>query len=125
MKEIRLFAGTSERNKVELFARLSPEAIIVLLQGGEKPHIGAVVLTIPHSCSADGKMFSCNSWTVPVLTHKDDEIAKPCAEKIAGITGKATVVIAGIHVQDARPEEISLFINNCNLLVQKLLSEYF
>lgn len=125
MKEIRLFAGNNERNKVEMFARLNQDSIVVLLQGGEKPHIGAVVLTIPYSCSADRTRVSCNSWILPVLSHRDDEIARSCAEKIALMTGKTTAVIAGIHVDNASPAEVSRFVKHCKLLVNKFLYKYY
>lgn len=122
MNEIRLHAG-ADRTRVELFARLVNDSIVVILQGGEVPHVGAVVLTIPRPSLEDENQISHNSWIMPVLGHKDDEIARVCAEKITRSTGKTTVVIAGIHIHDARSEEIYHVIELCDQLVQQLLDK--
>lgn len=120
-KEIRLQAGSDERSKVELIAWLTCNGIVVLLQGGEEPHVGAVVLTVPRPSLTGEEKTSCNSWVAPVSGHKDDEIAKPAAEMIASATGKVTVVVAGIHIHAAKTEEIARFLTNCNRLVQKFI----
>ena len=92
-----------------------------MLQGGEEPHVGAVVLTVPRPSLTGEEKTSCNSWVAPVSGHKDDEIAKPAAEMIASATGKVTVVAAGIHIHAAKTEEISQIITNCKQLVQKFI----
>ena len=119
--EIRLSAGSDERSRIELLAWLTGDGIVVFLRGGERPHVGAVVMAVPRPSLSDEGQESCNSWVLPVLGHKDDEVAKPAAETIAIATGKVTVVVAGIHIHAAKTEEISQIITNCKQLVQKFI----
>ena len=119
--EIRLCIDSHKKSKVELVAHLTGNGIVVLLLGGEKPHVGAAVITAPRPSLSGESKTSCNSWIVPILGHKDDEVAKPAAEAIATATGQVTVVVAGLHVRDAEIQDISQIIVNCDQLVQEFI----
>ena len=105
---------------VSLTATLTGDGIIIQLFGGEKPHVGAVVIGLPRPSLADPAQISCNSVVVPLLGHKDDEVAKPVAERIARLTGEPTVVIAGLHIEHAMASEINLLKKNTFTALDKL-----
>ncbi|NLJ79832.1 MAG: hypothetical protein GX335_02280 [Firmicutes bacterium] len=107
-------------------ARVFPtkEGIILHLLGGEKPHIGAVVISIPRkSLSGDGSI-SCTTSTLPFVGHKDDVALKPITEKLAILTEQRVVGISGIHVKDASKEDISILLNNVNVLTGQILDHF-
>ena len=100
------------RYRVEISAILTGNGISVLLTGGEKPHIGAVVMSIPRN-SLSGEGISSDSWVLPVPSHKDVEAAKLVAELICRSTGQVTVVTAGIHIARAEEWELDTLLQNC------------
>jgi len=101
------------RHQVKLESQKIGEDLLVVLTGGEKPHCGAVALALP------SKITSCSVISVP--EHKDGDIAKPLAEKIAKKTGKKVVLVAGIHVDNATPNDIRTLIANSEKEVDKFL----
>ncbi len=84
--------------------------VVLFLGGGEKPHIGSVVLSEP------GK----KTRVLNRKGHFDWMVAKPIASIICKKKKKPVVCISGIHVDDATKEEIEILKNNCKLLEKKL-----
>lgn len=122
LKQVSFSAGTG-KFLVRLSATITGNGLVVQLMGGEEPHVGAVVLSVPRPSLAMPGILSCNSFVLPLIGHKDDEIAKPVAEKIAVNCGSAVVVIAGIHIEDATGEDIGRLTENCWRTVHLLLDE--
>lgn len=112
LKQVSFSVGTG-KFLIRLLVTVTGNGLVVQLMGGEEPHVGAVVLSIPRPSLAMPGMLSCNSFVLPLMGHKDDEIAKPVAEKIAVNYGRAVVVIAGIHVENATSEDIGRLTENC------------
>jgi len=112
MIEVRAVAGES-RWRVEARAFCTAEGIVVLLTGGQRPHVGAVVLSLPRPSRAAPGRLSCTSTVLPLLGHKDDLVARPLAEELAVACGQAVVVVAGVHVDDATEEDIARLVANC------------
>ena len=82
--------------------------IVLLLGGGEKPHIGTIVVAEPGK-----KAFVFNRKTQKGRAHKEYVVARPIAEKAAAKYKRPVVCIAGIHVENATKEEIGLLVKNC------------
>ena len=84
--------------------------IVLILGGGERTHIGSVVLCGPHK--------------EPIIINKkghfDWMAAKPIAKKVSRKTGKTVVCIAGIHVNNATKDEIELLKKNCREIEKKI-----
>lgn len=91
--------------------------LTVMLSGGTHPHIGAVALAQPRpSLRGDGS----RSATVSVLTlpgHLEDEVARWAAHLLAVRSGGNVVVTAGIHVDEATPDEIGHLVAGAKELV--------
>jgi len=100
--------------KVELDSYDMGEGLILTLKGGDKPHIGAVALAVPYKQTSSASLLS-------VYGHKDGEIAKPIAERIAKALRKTVVVVVGIHLDNATKDDIQKFIDNSNTEVDKFL----
>lgn len=122
MIETRVFRGGEENLEILMLVTRIPDGLIIQLLGGDKPHVGATVITRPRpSLTGDGST-SCNSIVIPELGHKEDELAKPLAEKIAVNLNSTVIMVAGIHVDNAGPETIGRITEICNQLVDRLLS---
>ncbi|MFX0033114.1 MAG: hypothetical protein ACFE8E_11335 [Candidatus Hodarchaeota archaeon] len=103
--------------KVDLDSLKMGDGLILTLKGGDAPHIGAVALAIPYKQTSSASLLS-------VYGHKDGEIAKPIAERIAKKLKKTVVVIVGIHLDNATEEDIKKFIDNSNTEVDKFLKKF-
>lgn len=83
------------------------------LVGGEEPHLGAVVLSLPRQSLDDPGRVSCTSSTLPLVGHKDDEAARPLAEMLAREANCPVSVAAGIHIHRAAAADIEKIMENC------------
>ncbi|OPY62215.1 MAG: hypothetical protein A4E56_01472 [Pelotomaculum sp. PtaU1.Bin065] len=108
---MKLCAGEG-RYQIELELHRCAEGANVLLTGGEKTHIGAVVLAVPR-LSLAGKGESCDCYILPVPGHKDQEVAIPVAQALCCLLGEPVSVSAGIHIDSANADELVLLQNNC------------
>lgn len=77
--------------------RLVGEDVVVVVGGGERPHVGCVVLAQPHPSprSDDGWSASCSVLTIS--PHKEEPIARAVATRVAAVCGRVAVVTAGVH----------------------------
>lgn len=94
--------------------------LVVSVGGGERPHVGCVVLAQPSpSKSVPGTWSaSCSVLTIP--PHREEPIARGMAVRVAEEFGKVTVVTAGIHEDNLDPEGISAYLRLGEELVDKL-----
>jgi hypothetical protein len=117
------FEVGQEKHKVRFSAIFTGDGISVCLTGGDKPHVGGVVLSIPRT-SLTGKGISSDTWVIPVPRHKDVMVAEEVGKEICRETGQVVAVTAGIHIDNARPEDLKIFRENClagaKIIIQKL-----
>lgn len=93
-----------------------------LLTGGEKPHIGGVVLALPRP-SLSGEGWSADLYLTPVPSHKDVDLASPLAGAIARLSHFPVVMTAGIHSDSLTPEELDQMKKNFTTLMEQALQE--
>lgn len=120
LKTSQVIEGTG-KHQVTVIGTITDDGLVVQVLGGEKPHVGAVVMSIPRPSLADNNKLSCNSYVLPRINHKEDELAKPLAEKLAKHYNAAVVLVAGLHISDANLGDIKKLIDNSNLAVEKLM----
>ncbi|MDI7276089.1 MAG: hypothetical protein QME94_08920 [Anaerolineae bacterium] len=95
--------------------------LVISLTGGERPHVGAVGLGVPHPSRRHPGRTSASSSVLTLSGHRDDELAKPLAEEAARRVGEAAVVVVGLHVDEASAEEIAGLIENARQAFEHLL----
>ena len=107
--------------KVTLYAITSGDDLIVIIEGGEKPHIGSVVI----ACPDKSKKVNYTIWTD--AGHKDNIVAEDAATELMKSLNfdKNVVVIAGLHIDNATREDIDRLVKNSNNLVKNLLASDF
>lgn len=97
------------------------DGLSIYLGGGEKPHVGTVVLSQPRrSLTKDGSL-SYTTSVLNILGHMDDSLARPMAEKLCSLLNCNVVVTAGVHIDNATPEEISKLLEMAKKLTDKIL----
>lgn len=95
--------------KVWLEQKKVGDDILLILGGGEKSHIGGVVICEP------GKV----SQVIKLEGHYDDVVLKPLAEAACAKYKVTVVAVGGIHVENATKEEIDILVKNCDKLLMK------
>ena len=81
---------------------------LVLVIGGDKPHLGAVAAATPRPSLADPARTSATASVLSYVGHKEDHAAKHLSEALSAALGVKVVVAAGMHWDDIKPEEIIL-----------------
>ena len=94
------------KHRVQLEKQMIGDQILLVLQGGEKPHIGSVVTCEP------GK----DAIQVVLGSHKDYIVLKPIAETACKKFNTTVVAVGGIHIDNATKEDIEIVIKNCKRL---------
>ena len=94
-----------------------------LLIGGEKPHVGGVVLALPRP-SLRGEGWSTDVYITPVPGHKDVDVARKVAETLARELRFPVAITAGIHSDQLCSEEVREIISHCNTLTQTALASF-
>jgi len=83
---------------------------VFYLGGGERPHIGGVVICEP------GK----KTYIIRLTEHYDDVVLKPIAEAACKKYKNKIVALGGVHIDQATKQDIDLLVKNCAKLVEKI-----
>ena len=78
----------------------------IVIQGGEKPHVGCTVLAVPRpSLKGDGRI-STTASVLNVTGHKDEMICRYLAERISGRENAVVVCTGGFHIDGIEEGQI-------------------
>lgn len=94
--------------------------LIVVLDGGTHPHVGAVAVAVPRPSLTDSAKTSSSVSVLTMLGHKEDELARLAADHLCHTTGRLTVFTAGLHLDQASGADISLLIQNAETAYRQL-----
>lgn len=93
-----------------------------LLTGGQKTHIGGVVLALPRP-SLSGQGWSTDVYITPVPGHKDVIVAQTVAATLARELRIPVAISAGIHSDNLIQEELNQIVSYCEALTQAALND--
>ena len=97
---------------------------VLQLYGGTREHVGSVTVSSPRPSVVDSDRTSVTSSVINLLSHKEELVGRPAAEKLAVALDRPVVCIAGIHVDEATSDELELLSKHSEevvrLLIQKL-----
>ena len=99
------------------------EDLVVLLGGGERPHVGTLVVAEPRASGADPTRRSATSSVWNRLGHKDEALARPLAERLAAALDVTVVVVAGVHVENLDEAGIQTFAGLAQELTEDMLRD--
>jgi hypothetical protein len=103
-----MITSGDEKYKVFLEKKELDDGIVYILGGGERSHIGGVVLCEP------GK----KPVVVKLEGHYDYIVLEPIAKEASKKYNKKVVAVGGVHVDNASKEEINKLVENCKELVK-------
>jgi hypothetical protein len=93
--------------------------ISLAVSGGDRPHIGAAALAVPRPSLSDKTKLSATVSSICVTGHKDDELARSAATKLAAKHNCVVVVTVGLHIDNASIDDIGhLYENFLGLMEQ-------
>lgn len=120
MRTIEIRIGEGTRYEICLTALGCGGDLSVTICGGTRHHVGATALAC--GCLPDGSplKYSATVSTIVALDHKDDTIARAAAKKLADYIHGNVSVTAGIHIDNAKPEELQLLQENCEKAYEEL-----
>jgi len=102
--------------KVEALAFKVSEGLVVMLVGGEKPHVGAVALSYPE---AETGKLAASLLSVP--RHRNGEVAKPASRLLARKFKVPVAVVAGLHVDNATRKDVEKLVSNAGKALERLV----
>lgn len=111
---------TAGRIAIKLEAVKMGKDLCVIITGGDRPHVGAVGLSIPRPSLADSDKISASTSVLTLPGHKEDEVVRYVSHRLAAVLNVNVVVVCGIHVDDIRKEELVLVQNILDELIAKL-----
>ena len=80
--------------------------IVLILAGGDKPHIGCVVQAVPRPSLTNDGSISVTSSVLNLTGHKDELLCRKLAEKRCRETGRIVVCTGGVHIENITKEQI-------------------
>jgi metal-dependent hydrolase (beta-lactamase superfamily II) len=95
--------------------------LCVIVTGGESPHIGCTILSVPRPGLDDKSIISSTESVLNLTGHKDDDALRHAAHLLSSKLNKNVVVTGGIHVSNITEEEISTVIRLLKDLTEKLI----
>lgn len=98
----------------EIYIRMyeTQNGICVIIEGGDKGHIGAVAISAPDT--------ECQSFTFP--GHKETLICERWMKGLGSIYGGPVVVIAGIHYDGITKEQIQYVLDVMDAELVKVMN---
>jgi hypothetical protein len=98
------------------------EDLLLLVTGGQRPHLGAVAMATPRPSLADPETTSATASVFCYPGHKEDELAKALALRLAAALKVKVTVAAGAHWDGLGPEDIAQVRANALELEDLLLA---
>ncbi|ADK82474.1 prenylated flavin chaperone LpdD [Sediminispirochaeta smaragdinae] len=97
------------------------EDLLLVIAGGQTPHIGAVTLSLPRKSLTDDGSTSSSTSVLAVPAHKDDEIARSVSAHISSRLNRNVVVACGIHIDHASSGEIERIIGAVDTVIAEII----
>jgi hypothetical protein len=94
--------------------------VVVVIFGGERPHIGAVALAQARQSLKNPEKTSATASVLSILGHKEDVIVKSVSERLAAVANCAVVVTAGIHWDSIEESDLQQILRNVETLIQMI-----
>lgn len=116
------FTYRNGRVVLDIFSRrIGTEGITIELTGGERPHIGAVAISQIRPSLKNGDEVGASTSVITCLGHKEDDLAKEMAARVAKRLKKNTVVVCGIHLDNISNKEIEEVLHAAQILEEKII----
>ena len=96
--------------------------LVIAVGGGQRPHVGCVVLAQPQPSKRPGRQWSASCSVLTIPPHKEEPIARGIAAAVAEATGRVTVVTAGVHDDGLDADGIACYLRLGRELGEELVA---
>jgi hypothetical protein len=97
------------------------EDLVVVVGGGERPHVGSVVLAQPYRSKRHPGTWSASCSVLTIPPHKEEPIARGIAARLASAFGRVVVVSAGVHDKHLDADGVKGYLRLGDELAEKLV----
>ena len=97
---------------IEISEKYIGDDLVVMLSGGDRPHIGCVIQAVPRPSLTNDGSISVTSSVLNLTGHKDEFLCRKLAEKRCRETGKVVVCTGGVHIDNIKEEQIRELLDN-------------
>jgi gallate decarboxylase subunit D len=94
--------------------------LLVIISGGEVPHIGSVAVALPRPSLHNRRIMSATASVYNLPGHKDQVIAQRVSEVLSSKLNCAVVVTAGFHRDGISRAGIKRVLENAEKLAEKI-----
>jgi hypothetical protein len=105
---------------ITAWIRRAGSDVVAVVGGGERPHVGVVVVAQPYPSRRRPGRWSASSSVVTIPPHKEEPVARGLAERLVAATGGVVVVTAGVHDDGLGPEGISTYLELAERLQERV-----
>lgn len=110
-----------KKYQICLHAVFCGKDVSICIFGGDVPHIGAVAVAVPRkSLTGDGS-DSASASVICITGHKEDELARNIAIRLSSKWLCNVTVSAGVHIDDAKKDDIDLLSRHVKELMEKFI----
>ena len=93
--------------------------LLVVVSGGDAPHIGSVAVALPRVSLRDRGVMSATSSVYNIPGHKDQVLAQRVSEVLASRLNRTVVAVAGFHKDGISERGIKKVMENAERLAEK------
>ncbi|MCG8532511.1 MAG: hypothetical protein MI749_17865 [Desulfovibrionales bacterium] len=93
--------------------------ISLTVYGGARPHVGAVALSVMGSSPHDPRRRTCSENVLTVQGHKESDLARTVATRLAKLFDCTVSVTCGIHYPNITAEDIRMVLSVVNQLTDE------
>lgn len=94
--------------------------ISVCFCDGTHPHIGASAMGLPRPSLKNNAEPSASVSVFTVTGHKEDSLVNQAAHRLSTLFRCRTSVQAGLHIDNAEPEDLQLLWSNYEQVLEKM-----
>lgn len=120
---MKVFDIAQKIGEFEVSARIVPVGVdlLVVLTGG-RAHIGAVAIAQPRPSISDATKIGATSSVFTRVGHKEDVVAKAMSEDLSKALNTVATVVAGLHWDNMKPEDIGMVVEMCGAVTKKIIA---
>jgi hypothetical protein len=117
---VRVQSETSGR-AIQARVVAAGDDLVIVVGGGDRPHVGVVVLAQPVPSRTGPGKHSASVTVVTIPPHKEESIARSVAERVASELRRVVVVTAGVHEDDIDSDGIGEYLRLGDELADELV----
>jgi hypothetical protein len=118
-RELRV-SDPADGRELTAWVRTVGDDVVVVVGGGERPHVGCVVMAVPVPSRSNPGTWSASCSVLTIPPHKEEPMARGVAARVASSCGRVAVVTAGVHDDDLNRSGIESYLRLADELADEV-----